>query len=626
MKTSNPMRVVCYGWIAGLLLMAVLAGSVRAQWRLDRVTVYPKEEFRGAWIATVNNLDWPRTTSTSAQQAELVALLDGLKAAGINAVFFQIRPACDAFYASSYEPWSAWLTGTQGQPPEPFYDPLAFAIEEAHKRGMELHAWFNPFRAVIGSAPLADTHIAETHPEWILEFDGLEILNPGIPDVRSYIADVIMDVVTRYDVDGVHYDDYFYPYPPNQITNEDQETYATYGGGFASIDTWRRYNINMFVRTVHERLTAFEAETGRVVKHGVSPFGIWKSGVPSGINGLSAYDVIYADAPNWLAQEWIDYLVPQLYWPFGGGQDYGKLAPWWATQMNGRHLYPGHGLYRADRNTYGGTLFAADEVPRQVRFNRAQDGIHGSVFFRALNLTRYSSRGFADSLRTDLYRYPAIPPSMAWKDLTPPPAPDALTFTWTADDEVTLDWAPLPAKTGQAAPWRYAVYRVRSSTPPDVATVQQDARNLLAVTGGTSLTDRPGLADEPYYYFVTALSGNSVESEPSPLVSVEGRAVSTEPVTLPVAFVLEPNYPNPFNPSTEIRFTLARSASVTLTVYDALGREVARLVDGQHLAAGPYAVRWDGTDAHGRPVSSGTYFYQLTDGTHRQTRSMVLVK
>ncbi|GIV59512.1 MAG: hypothetical protein KatS3mg043_0601 [Rhodothermaceae bacterium] len=613
-------------FLAGLLLQSIPAPGQTLSTEHSH-TVYPKEEFRGTWIATVYNLDWPRSTSPTAQQSELIALLDELKTAGINAVFFQVRSAADAFYASSYEPWSAWLTGEQGRPPEPFYDPLAFAIEEAHKRGMELHAWINPFRAVTGDTPLAPNHIAVTHPEWLLSFDGgnLKILNPGIPDVRSYIADVIMDIVTRYDVDGIHYDDYFYPYPPNEITTEDQDTYATYGTGFTSIATWRRYNINMFVRTVHERLTAFEQETGRIIKHGVSPFGIWRSGVPAGIVGLSAYDVIYADAPNWLAQGWVDYLVPQLYWPFGGGQDYAKLAPWWASQMNGRHLYTGHGLYRSDPNTYAGTLFSPGEIPAQVRFNRARDDIHGSVFFRARNLTTYPSQGFSDSLKTDLFAVPALTPMMTWKDLIPPPAPVAFSYTWLDDETIALSWSLPEVNETNTEARRFAVYRVQADSPPDPETVLADSRNLLGVTGTLSWHDRPLASPVPYHYYVTAVSANSVESTATAPVSVFGRAVAVEPDVPPLTLHLQANYPNPFREATTIRFGLRASAHVTLTVYNVLGQEVRRLVDAV-LAPGTHEVRWDGRSRAGDPLPSGTYFLLLSDGRQRQSLAATRVR
>lgn len=587
----------------------------------------PKYEMRGAWIATVFNLDWPRSAAfpPADQQTQLVELLDALQAAGINAVFFQIRTHGEALYESNLEPWSQFLTGTQGKAPEPFYDPLAFAIEEAHKRGMELHAWFNPYRAVFDFNNISDydtTHIAIRRPDWILRVNDLGILNPGIPDVRNYVVDVVLDVVERYNIDGVHFDDYFYPYPPNTVSNEDQETFDTYNTlGFSSITTWRLFSINMFVRAVYEEVTARKPS----LKVGISPFGIWRSGTPSGISGLSAVDAIYADAVNWMEQEWVDYIVPQLYWPFGGGQDFAKLAPWWASVSNDRHIYTGHGVYRSDRGTFGGTLFGADEVPRQIRFIRETPGVQGSVFFRAKNLHTSPSKGFADSLRTDLYRRPALTPPMAWKDQMAPQPPENLVFDWTGDTEVTLSWNP-PAALGDVETRRYAVYRVRTDLPPDEMAVIADGRNLIGVTSEAQFVDVPTLASEPYYYLVTSVSANSIESTASNSVTLEGRAVSIETET-PSAFALAQNYPNPFSTTTEIQFVLERPMTVSLRVYNALGQEITTLLEDTYGSPGLNSVTWDGNDHSGHPVGSGTYFYTLDlDGEQRTTRGMILIR
>ena len=329
-------------------------------------------------------------------------------------MFFQVRSACDAMYDSPLEPWSYWLTGRQGAAPDPWYDPLAFAVREAHRRGMEIHAWFNPYRAQASSTyePSAD-HVTRTRPEWVLEFGDLRVLDPGRAAVRDHVTGVVMDVARRYDIDGVHFDDYFYPYPPNQIGTEDAATFAEESRGFTSLSDWRRDNVDLFIAQVADSLRALKP----ALKFGVSPFGIWKNGVPEGIRGLDAYDVIFADPTAWLAAGSVDYLVPQLYWPFGGPQDYGSLASWWAEQVGGRHLYTGHGLYRAESETYSGELFSPDEIPAQVRFNRDSPTILGSVFFRARNITHHHSQGIVEVLKADLYRHPALTPPMAWKGI-----------------------------------------------------------------------------------------------------------------------------------------------------------------------------------------------------------------
>lgn len=606
-------RTVC---LLVLLSVASAVSSLEARAQ-DEI---PKHEFRAAWIATVSNLDWPKTNGTENQKAELIDLLDELKAAGINAVFFQIRTEADALYESELEPWSYWLTGAQGQAPDPYYDPLEFAIEEAHKRGMELHAWFNPFRADRGSSyqPAPD-HVTVEQPEWILQFGALEILNPGIPAVREYVTDVIVDVIQRYDVDGVHFDDYFYPYPPNQITDEDTETFDEYNDlGFEDIEDWRRSNINRFVERVHEAVEATRPE----IAYGISPFGIWKSGVPPGIFGLDAYNVLYADAVAWLDQQWLDYLTPQLYWAFGGGQDYGTLAPWWAghTATNGRHLYPGLGLYKSDRSTFVNELYDADEIPRQVRFNREHDDIQGSVFFRALNITRYHSRGIADSLKTDLYRYPALTPVLEWNDVSAPPPATALSSDWTSDDEVTLTWAPPEGEDSEAARF-YAVYRMQSATEPDPDVMAADPRNLLAVTGEPVVTDRPAAAEDPYFYGVATVSRNSVEGEMTNVISLEGRATAVEDQPA-FAFELRQNYPNPFRDHTTIAFRLDEPGRVTLEVVDLLGREVVSLMNDSRLTSGHYEINF----APAEEMATGTYFYTLSVNGRRLTRSMIVTR
>lgn len=579
----------------------------------------PKYEFRGAWMATVINLDWPTSQNytTAQQQAQMREWLDKLKAAGINAVLFQVRDESDALFDSPYEPWSVFLSGVQGQAPDPYYDPLAFAIEEAHKRGMELHAWFNPYRVWVSSRnyPRDPSSVYLAKPEWLLTVDNaVTILDPGIPAVRAYLVDVIRDVVTRYDVDGVHFDDYFYPYPPNQIDGEDWTTYQTYGGGFTSIATWRTYNVNMLVKGVWDMIQV-EAPG---VKFGVSPFGIWKSGTPPGISGLSGATDLYADAVVWMEQGWLDYLTPQLYWAFGGGQDYGKLAPWWADQVNGRHLYPGHGLYRSDASTFSGALFSASEIPNQVRFNRAHD-IPGSVFFRTRNITSFSSKGFADTLKTDLYRHPALTPIMPWKDLRSPGVPTEFMVA-ASDGGVELSWRPAAPDGWSVEPRFYAVYRVQSDLEPDWPAATADPANLVNVTGDTTWVDPLELTPVRYHYTVTAVSSNSVESPPAVGASIIARSPASD---LPVAFRMHAAFPNPFRGATTVRYILPKTGRVAVSVHDVLGREVARLVDGAVQSPAEYEVTWD---AAASGVSAGTYFLVLRFEGAVESRPVAFVR
>ncbi len=605
------MRIQFVGAILGCsFLVTTIAADAQSGQR-------PKQEFRGVWIATVANLDWPiRDAAPDQQKALLVLMLDRLKDAGINAVFFQVRSESDAMYDSPIEPWSYWLTGRQGRAPDPWYDPLAFAVDEAHKRGLELHAWFNPYRAYRGSgytpSPL---HVTQTHPEWLLWFGNIRVLDPGRAAVRDYVTGVVMDVVRRYDIDGVHFDDYFYPYPPNEISSEDAATFAEEGRGFSSLFEWRRDNVNIFIAQLADSIRHEKP----AVKFGISPFGIWKNGVPQGIRGLDAYNVIYADATAWLAAETIDYLVPQLYWPFGGAQDYAKLAPWWVEQINGRHLYIGHGLYRADSRTFSSMLFAPEEIPEQVRFNRGFLDILGSVFFRARNITHFPSQGIVDAFKMDLYRHPALTPTMAWKVADVPGVPANLQLDWTGDTELTLSWDRVEGAR------RYAVYRVRSGTVPDFSAAAQDADHLLAVTGVPALVDNPGIASDPYYYFVQAVGGNSSESGPSSAVSAIGRATAVA-VEEGIPRRHATNYPNPFRNETQLIFGVDETGPVALRIYNPLGQLLRTLADGKLSSPGTYGYQWDGTDNFGRKVGSGTYYFVVDSGGRRVTRSMALVR
>ncbi|MDX1430146.1 MAG: FlgD immunoglobulin-like domain containing protein, partial [Rhodothermales bacterium] len=337
-------------------------------------------------------------------------------------------------------------------------------------------------------------------------------------------------------------------------------------------------------------------------------------------------NVIFSDPVEWMNQQWLDYLTPQLYWAFGGGQDYAKLAPWWESVRNERHLYPGHGLYRSDRNTFTGTLFGASEVPNQVRFNRTHGGIDGSVFFRARNITTFQSMGFADSLKVDLHRHPALVPTMDWRDSSLPDSPENVSFEWTDAGEVTISWDPPAPAEGVPAPRRFAVYRIRSAGVPNFPFAIEVPSNLIAVTGETAIKDYPEVATDPYYYVVTSVSMNSVESFESDYVMLEGRAVSTEDVTPLGSFNVSQNYPNPFAEQTSIIVETSLSANLFGYVYDAVGRRVATFADGVSVVPGEHILTWDGRDDSGSRVASGTYFYTVEAAGRRVTRPMVVVR
>ncbi|HEY3901006.1 MAG TPA: family 10 glycosylhydrolase [Chthoniobacter sp.] len=329
------------------------------------VSAFAQPEFRGAWVATVFNLDWPSKPGLPAaeQKAQLVAMLDRAQQLKLNAILLQVRSESDACYASKREPWSRFLAGKEGV--DPGYDPLAFAIAEAHKRGLELHAWFNPFRAATSSgATYAANHITHTHPEWIRRYGGQLWVDPGEPDARRYILDTILDVVKRYDIDGVHIDDYFYPYPVKGADFPDDAAWRQFGANSGKArDDWRRDNINRFVQAMYQEVKAAKP----AVRVGISPFGIWRPRVPETIEAqLDAYAQLYADARHWLAEGWCDYLAPQLYWGIDPAkQSFPVLLHWWREQSRaGRPIWPGIATERI------GKQYQVQEIARQIELTR----------------------------------------------------------------------------------------------------------------------------------------------------------------------------------------------------------------------------------------------------------------
>lgn len=385
-------------------------------------------EFRAAWITVVaSNQDWPSEPGlpVAQQKAELISLLDRAAQLHFNAVFLQIRPSCDALYASTIEPWSERLTGVMGRAPEPFYDPLAFAIQEAHKRGLELHAWFNPFRALhpLAKSPVAWNHVTKTHPEWIRDYDTQYWLDPGEPAARDYVLRVIMDVVRRYNVDGVVFDDYFYPYPVknalgHKLDYPDDVTWRKFGlpTGLTR-DDWRRQNVNDFVRSVYQSIKAAKPW----VQFGISPFGIWRPQPPL-VKGLDAYASLYADSRLWLASGWVDYFAPQLYWPADAPQQsYPVLLNWWAQQnVKGRHLWPGLN----DSNVGNG--WTPEEIARQMQIDRKQ-GTGGEIHFHLRSVV--DNPTLANIVRAE-YAQPALVPASPWLGFSTPGRPRI----WTTPD------------------------------------------------------------------------------------------------------------------------------------------------------------------------------------------------
>ncbi|HVG41805.1 MAG TPA: family 10 glycosylhydrolase [Chitinophagaceae bacterium] len=385
-------------------------------------TAQPVYEFRGVWIASVANIDWPSSNqyNVESQKAEYIRQLDLHQRNGMNAVIVQVRPASDAVYPSPYEPWSQWLTGTQGKPPSPYYDPLEFMIEEAHKRGFEFHAWANPYRAnfSVGKSSIAPAHITRLHPEWFLQYGTTLFFDPGNKEGQKWVGAVIRDMVRRYDIDAVHMDDYFYPYRIAGKEFPDAESYSRYGNGMNK-DDWRRSNVDSIIVS----LSKIIKEEKPWCKFGISPFGVWRNSSkdPEGSptqGGQTNYDDLYADILLWTKKGWIDYVTPQLYWEMGHKLvAYEVLIDWWSKHAYGRHMYIGHGYYRAlERNSTA--WHNKNQLPNQLQLLRTYPTIQGSVYFSSRSF--YSNPyGWNDSLRNNYYKIPAQIPPMDWLPKNP---------------------------------------------------------------------------------------------------------------------------------------------------------------------------------------------------------------
>jgi uncharacterized lipoprotein YddW (UPF0748 family) len=392
--------------------------------KVDTMPPPIQREMRGLWIATVANIDWPSQTGLPAaqQQAELRDIMDRATAAGLNAVMFHIRPAADAVYSSSIEPWASMLTGTQGK--DPGYDPLAFAVTEAHARGLEIHAWINPFRAGNSkdTAKLAPAHLFNTRRDLTRVYGSQLWLDPGEPAIHDHVMRVVSDIVQRYDIDGVHADDYFYPYQENDAAGKlidfpDSGSYARSGSTLSRAD-WRRDNVDRFIERMYREVHAIKP----TIKVGISPFGIWRPGFPAGVNGLDAYATIYADSRKWLQQGWVDYLAPQLYWSIAASQQsYPALLDWWISQSTlGRPVWPGLATYRvADGTT---SAFTTAEIPNQIALTRTRPAGTGHILYNTSTTLKKSGGAVAASLSA-LYATPALVPASPWLDSTPPPTP-----------------------------------------------------------------------------------------------------------------------------------------------------------------------------------------------------------
>lgn len=472
-------------------------------------------QFRAAWIATVVNVDWPSKPGLTSeiQQQEFLHLLEELQRMHMNAVVVQVKPTADAFYPSEYGPWSQYLTGVQGQ--NPGYDPLAFMLEETHKRNMEFHAWCNPYRVSMQSDPakLSQNHPARLHPDWLISYGGKLYYNPGIPATRTFILDSMMEIVRGYDIDAVHMDDYFYPYPVAGQDFPDEATYRQYGAEhFPQKADWRRDNVNQLMRDLAHSIKSAKSH----VKLGVSPFGVWRNRAtdPGGSDttaGVQNYDDLYADTRTWIRNNWLDYIAPQIYWNIGfAPAAYEKLTAWWSREVAGYNvqLYVGQAAYKIP--AWGNS----EEMPNQLKLNQQDSAVKGSIFFSVKDLLK-NPLGFKDRLTDDLYKWWALTPVMPWLGGSAP-SPVVLDQMQSSAQGVALRW--IDQHHMDAA--YYAIYRFPDHQPRGLRDFADPQYLLTTVRklpdqAQQAFVDNSVQVGKPYTYYVTALDRLHHESAPS---------------------------------------------------------------------------------------------------------------
>ena len=495
------MRVKSLLCVFFLLLMA---GGVFAQ--VQTGSAYPKREFRAAWIQSVNGQF--RGMPTEKLKQNLIRQLNSLQKAGINAIIFQVRPEADALYASRLEPWSRFLTGVQGKAPEPYWDPMQFMIDECHKRGMEFHAWINPYRTKTTlKSELAPNHVYNIHQEWFVTYGDQLYFDPALPESRRHICMVVSDIVSRYDVDAIHMDDYFYPYPIKGKDFPDDASFARFGGGFSNKGDWRRSNVNVLIKKLHETIR----EIKPWVKFGVSPFGIYRneSSDPLGskTKGLQNYDDLYADVLLWAREGWIDYNIPQIYWHIGHPvADYETLVKWWAKNTENRPLFIGQSVMNTVQNADPKNP-SINQLPRKMALQRAYQTIGGSCQWPASAVIENAGK-YRDALIAEYHKYPALPPVFDFMDNEAPGKVRKMKPIWTEDGYI-LFWTAPKYKEEMNRAVQYVVYRFNDKEKVNI----DDPSHIVAITRDNFYKLPYEDGKTKYRYVVTALDRLHNESK-----------------------------------------------------------------------------------------------------------------
>lgn len=472
---------------------------------------HPKREFRSAWITTFSNLDWPskRGLNSTEQKNEFINIINQFEKNSINSVIAQVRASSDAFYNSKISPWSEWLSGKQGQAPDNNFDPLKFMLEECHNRNMEFHAWFNPFRAVSHTkfSSISKNHITNKKPEWFFKYGNSKYYNPGIPEVREYIIQVVLEVVKNYDIDGIHFDDYFYPYTIKGEIIPDSKQFEKYGKEYSNIHDWRRGNINTLIREISIAIK----KTKRHVKFGISPLAVWRNKTQDKLgsetaSGQSSYDNLYCDTKLWIEEDLVDYMAPQLYGSTKNKYaNYHNLIDWWTKNDYNHHLYVGHAIYKLDiqnRRTIG-----TDELIKQVEISRMKKNINGNIYFRAQAFVK-NHQNFQNVLNKSIYKFPALIPAMTWIDSISPSPPIKLKAK-NKEYGISLKWKPPNYKLPSDSAAYYVIYRYNENEEVKLSL----ADKILSIQKSTNYTDSTAIKGFKYNYVVTSVDRLHNESE-----------------------------------------------------------------------------------------------------------------
>jgi uncharacterized lipoprotein YddW (UPF0748 family) len=481
-----------------------------------RAQTFSKREFRGVWVASVANIDWPSQSNLQPEQQrrEFIDLLNMHRANGMNAVIVQVRPSADAFYPSRYEPWSKWLTGKLGRGPAPYYDPLKFMIEEAHQRGLEFHAWFNPYRAIVDVEKngIDSASLVFQKPDWFVRYGSNMYFDPGIEEARRHTINVIMEVVHQYDIDAIHFDDYFYPYKIQGLDFPDSSTYAAHKESFSSRDDWRRNNVDLLIKELSDSIRSVKPH----VQFGISPFGVWRNSNKDSTGsatkaGQTCYDDLYADVVKWQKEKWIDYVLPQIYWSIGFKvADYKIIAEWWNKNNYGIPVYIGQAAYRVGNHT-DENWKQPDQLPKQIRLNRQLNNVQGSAFFSSKSFQN-NSLGMIDSMRV-LYIYRALTPQIK-KNQGQLKGDYAIQFIGR-EDGIQLLWKETNPTDSLSSHCRYIVYRFDKKEKINLSDSSKIIKLLPAQNNNLeqNFVDTTAKKRKRYRYLITSLDKFNGESD-----------------------------------------------------------------------------------------------------------------